>query len=423
MEQVGKQTAVDLHMPLLATADGDVVRPLPRYEDLGTFIQSPRDDLDREVYAILGIPIDAIGMDEVLDALDSATRFRRPYFLSTPNVNFIVTSRKSPEFRETLLSSDLCAPDGAPIVWIARLLRLPIRSRVSGSDIFEAIKQFKPKNRPLKVFFFGGDGNIAAQAATRLNLESTRLKCVGHINPGFISVEAMSCETIISQINASQADLLLVSLGAQKGQEWLYRNHMRIDIPVRSHFGATLNFQAFAVRRAPVFFRRSGLEWLWRIKEEPHLWRRYFHDGLMLLRLFLTKVIPLVLLQTIRRQAAPFDLQMSLMIPGTSTVVHLSGDATADSVARAKVHFREAISASRHLIVDLRDTQQIDARFLGLLLMVRKSVTARNGTINFIGISARLKQIFTLHDVDYILPKDNSPEPIDAFMGRFGRYE
>ncbi|QIG51828.1 WecB/TagA/CpsF family glycosyltransferase [Nordella sp. HKS 07] len=400
-----------------------MIRQLPLYDHVRILSQSPRDDLDREVYAILGIPIDAIGMDEVLNALDSAARLRRPYFLSTPNVNFIATSRKSPEFRETLLSSDLCTADGAPIIWIARLLKLPIRFRVSGSDIFEAIKKFKPKTRPLKVFFFGGGEDIAAQAAIRLNLESTRLKCVGHINPGFISVEAMSCEATILQINASQADLLLVSLGAKKGQEWLYRNHMRISIPVRSHFGATLNFQACAVRRAPVLFRRLGLEWLWRIKEEPHLWRRYLYDGLMLLRLFLTKVIPLALLQTIRTRVAPFDLQTSFMIPDTSAVVHLSGDATAESVARAKVHFREAISKSRHLIVDLRDTQQIDARFLGFLLMVRKSLAARNGTISFTGVSAQLKQIFTLHGVDYILPKDDRLKPNDGFMARFGKYE
>ena len=419
MEQVGKPTVVDLPLPWFATANGNI----PLYDDAQILSQSPRDDLDREVYAILGIPIDAIGMDEVLNALDSAARLRRPYLLSTPNVNFIATSRKSSEFRETLLSSDLCAADGAPIIWIARLLRLPIRYRVSGSDIFEAIKKFKPNDRPLKVFFFGGDEDIAAQAAARLNLESTRLRCVGHISPGFTSVEAMSCETIITQINASQADLLLVSLGAQKGQEWLYRNHLRINIPVRSHFGATLNFQACAIRRAPVLFRRLGLEWLWRIKEEPHLWRRYLYDGLMLLGLFLTKVIPLALLQIIRRRAAPFDLQMSFMIGDTFAVVHLSGDATAEGVARAKVHFREAISKSRNLIVDLRDTRQIDARFLGFLLMVRKSLTTHNGTINFIGISARLKQIFTLHGVDYVLSKDGGSEPNDGSMGRFGRYE
>lgn len=419
MEQVGKPTAVDLHLPWLASADDDILL----YDDAQLLSQSPRDDLDREVYTILGIPIDAINMDEVLNALDSAARFRRPYLLSTPNVNFIITSRKCPEFRETLLSSDLCAADGAPIIWIARLLRLPIPYRVAGSDIFESIKKFKPTNRQLKVFFFGGGEDIAAEAAARLNLESTRLNCVGHINPGFTSVEAMSCEAIISQINASQADLLFVSLGAQKGQEWLYRNHMRINIPVRSHFGATLNFQACAIKRAPVLFRRLGFEWLWRIKEEPHLWQRYLHDGLMLLSLLLTKVIPLALLETSRRRAAPSRLQLSYRIRGTSAIVHLSGDATAESVARAKVHFREAISHSRHLIVDLRDTQQIDARFLGFLLMVRKSLAGCNGTIAFTGISARLKQIFILHDVDYILPKDNSPVPNDGSMGRFGRYE
>ena len=98
---------------------------------------------------------------------------------------------------------------------------------------------------------------------------------------------------IIDKVNASEADFLAVSLGARKGQLWLHRNHQRLTIPIRAHLGAVINFQAGTVKRAPTWLRAWGLEWLWRIKEEPHLWRRYAHDGWVLLRLIFTRVLPL----------------------------------------------------------------------------------------------------------------------------------
>ena len=98
------------------------------------------DDLSREVYCILGIPIDAIEMPAVLRSIDAAAATRAPFVISTPNLNFLVNSQTDPEFRESLLLSDLCPPDGMPIVWIARLLGIPIKKRIAGSDIFEALK-------------------------------------------------------------------------------------------------------------------------------------------------------------------------------------------------------------------------------------------------------------------------------------------
>ena len=98
---------------------------------------------------------------------------------------------------------------------------------------------------------------------------------------------------IIDKVNASEADFLAASLGARKGQLWLHRNHRRLTIPIRAHLGAVINFQAGTVKRAPTWLRACGLEWLWRIKEEPHLWRRYAHDGWVLLGLIFTRVVPL----------------------------------------------------------------------------------------------------------------------------------
>ena len=245
------------------------------------------DDLSRDVYCVLGMPIDLIDMKSTLQRIEAAAASRTPYLISTPNLNFLVNSRRNPDFRKSLLMSDLCTADGMPILWIARLLGVPIRHRVAGSDMFEALRASN-SGKPLKVFLFGGAEGVAEAAARTLNEQRGGIYCVGTLCPGFGSVDAMSSESIVDKINASNADFLVVALGAQKGQSWLWHNHSRCRVPIRAHLGTTINFQAGTVRRAPQVFRKTGLEWLWRIKEEPHLWRRYLHDGLALLRILMS---------------------------------------------------------------------------------------------------------------------------------------
>ena len=121
------------------------------------------------------------------------------------------------------------------------------------------------------------------------------LRCVGAINPEFGPIEKLGDQTLIHQLNSSQADFLVVALGSKKGQAWLHRNNTQLKIPVRAHLGAVVNFQAGTVRRAPDGWQRMGLEWLWRIKEEPYLWRRYAHDAGALFVLIVRNVFPLAL--------------------------------------------------------------------------------------------------------------------------------
>src|SRR5215469_15903236 len=156
------------------------------------------DALSRQVYCILGIPIDLITMPAVLRRIQAAAACDAPFTLSTPNLNFLVTSQSDAEFRETLLLSDLCPPDGAPILWIARLLGVPLKQRIAGSDLFDALKL---SSNPLKIFLFGGAQGVATAAARALNNGPGSLRCVGTFNPGFCSIDEMSRSDIIDRVN------------------------------------------------------------------------------------------------------------------------------------------------------------------------------------------------------------------------------
>ena len=297
---------------------------------------SRSDDLSRDVYGVLGIPIDAVNLNGAVERIGEAICQDAPYLVSTPNLNFLVSSQHDSEFRESLLRSDLCPVDGVPIVWISRLLGIPITMRVAGSDIFDRLKL--EKRSSVKMFLFGGPEGVAEAASRVLNAQSSGITCVGSLYPGYGSIEEMSSDTVIDAINASGARFLVTSLGAQKGQSWLLHNHHRLRLPVRSHLGAAINFQAGLLRRAPLFVRRFGFEWLWRIKEEPYLWRRYLQDAVVLLRLMVTSVLPLTLGVVWRYCAGPdkSDFRVSSDLRGfRSKQIRLIGRATADRVDQA----------------------------------------------------------------------------------------
>jgi N-acetylglucosaminyldiphosphoundecaprenol N-acetyl-beta-D-mannosaminyltransferase len=365
-----------------------------------------RDDLSRDVYCVLGMPIDAGDMPSVLSAIDAAAGVGAPFFISTPNLNYLVNMQSDVDFRHSVLQSDLCTADGMPIVLIARLFGIPIKSRVAGSDIFDALRDRRGRDNPLKVFMFGGAEGVAAAACQKLNAKPGGLYCVGWHDPGFGSVEGMSADDVIDKINSSAADFLMVSLGAKNGQSWLLRNHERLQVPVRAHLGAVINFQAGTIKRAPSVVGKIGLEWLWRIKEEPHLWRRYWIDGRALLFLLATRVLPLMLwgqLQKMRSHLRGHGLAISLIDGAKSVTVVLSGAATSRHLDKIIPTFKEAIATKKDVVIDFSETYAIDARFLGLLLMVIKTLKPYRGSPRFIGLSGALDKVFRLNGLGLFL--------------------
>lgn len=244
----------------------------------------PALDLGREVHALLGLVFDATTVEAAAAHLRGCAAQGQRCVISTPNINFVIAAQHDPLFRDSVLQSDLSLADGAPILRIARWFAVPLPERVAGADLFDRLR-CPDAAVPMKVFFFGGAEGVAERAAQVINGEAGGLRCVGFLAPGFGSVEAMSSDEIIARINAADAEFVVVSLGAAKGQAWIQLNRERLTAPLVCHLGAVVNFVAGGVRRAPTWLCRAGLEWCWRIKEEPGLWRRYAADAAQLLRM------------------------------------------------------------------------------------------------------------------------------------------
>jgi N-acetylglucosaminyldiphosphoundecaprenol N-acetyl-beta-D-mannosaminyltransferase len=376
-------------------------------------------DFDRDVYCLHGIPIDAAEMDDVLRHVHAVANRKQRCFLSTPNLNFLMGCQRDVAFRNSLINSDLNIVDGLPLAWMARRLGIPVKRRVTGSGMFEALMAGSAQSaRRLSVYFFGGREGAAEAACRNLNAGESGLTGCGAHYPGFGTVQELSDQATIDRINASNADFLVVALGARKGQDWIEHNRRRLTVPVISHLGAVVNFVAGTVDRAPAWVQRFGMEWLWRIKEEPALWSRYWHDGVGMLNLMTKRLLPYMAYLGIRR-AVPFRLpdQASARLVETASGecrIAISG-AVPDTVsAQMRAVLRETALLRTHVTVDLSDARHLSPAMFGLLLILRKHQAAAGCTLGFVGLSARMRQLFRWNGVDYLLTDKPHATEFDA---------
>ena len=364
-----------------------------------------QSDFSRNTFGLMGIPVDAISIADTLKRIEAAVEQQKPTLISTPNLNFLATSLRDSELRRSVVLSALCPVDGVPLVWLSKLLGIPIHRRVAGSDIFQALKTSRPADRPLRVFFFGGRPGVADAAAAAINSARTGLRCVGTLDPGFGSVEQLSSPEILAQINESGADFLVVALGAQKGQAWLLRNHEQIKIPVRSHFGAVVGFQSGRIKRAPLLVRKLGFEWLWRIKEEPYLFPRYWRDGCTFLKLMISKVMPLIVINAATRvfERGSEDLAMSSHALDNHILVSLTGSATDANLHRVETELWAATERGKDVWIDLSAVKYIDARLFGLFLLLWKKLHQNGRKLRFVAVPWAIQKLFGLNAFAFLL--------------------
>jgi N-acetylglucosaminyldiphosphoundecaprenol N-acetyl-beta-D-mannosaminyltransferase len=157
--------------------------------------------------------------------------------------------------------------------------------------------------------------------------------------------------------------------------------------------------------------RAWGFEWLWRIKEERYLWRRYRNDGFVLLRLLLTRVLPLVVIsrwQQLRWKHLAQDLLFREAHDDQSIKISLHGAASERNVSKATLRFQEALSSSKDIVIDLSDLLQIDARFMGLLLMLRKELGSRGRKLKLSAVPRAIERIIRLNELGFLLKPANA---------------
>jgi N-acetylglucosaminyldiphosphoundecaprenol N-acetyl-beta-D-mannosaminyltransferase len=199
----------------------------------------------------------------------------------TANLDFLQRAARSAAFREVVNGADLVVMDGKPLVWLAG--RLGIRcDRITGSDVIAAFCQLSVE-RGYRLFLLGGAPGVPEEASRRLTSLYAGLQICGSFSPPVADYPFPYevGEAINERIRLAKPDILLVAFGSPKQDLWIHDHLESLGVPVSVGIGACLDFFAGRVRRAPGLFQQWGLEWLYRLCQEPsRMWRRYLVDDL-----------------------------------------------------------------------------------------------------------------------------------------------
>jgi exopolysaccharide biosynthesis WecB/TagA/CpsF family protein len=232
--------------------------------------------------------IDNVTMDEALAEIDKFINDKNSHYVVTPNVDHIVKLEEDEEFREVYNNADLILTDGMPLVWISKLLKKEIKEKVSGSDLFPNVCKLAAEKN-YSIFLLGAAEGVAQKAANVLQDKYKGLNIIGTYSPSYgFEKNKDEIKEIIRLINKKKPDILAVGLGAPKQEKFIYKYRNDLKVPISLAIGASIDFEAGNVKRAPKWMQSCGLEWFYRFIKEPNrMFKRYFVDDMKIMKVYL----------------------------------------------------------------------------------------------------------------------------------------
>ena len=228
----------------------------------------------RRVYPVLGVPIDALSAQTAVQRIAEWAQRRESRVVCICNAHSVVTAAHDPAFMRALQAADMATPDGAPVAWMLRRQGVAGQQRVSGPDLMlDCCAQLAQQG--VSIFLYGSSPATLDALQRALRVREPGLHIAGAHSPPFRALTAAEDTAVVDHIHASGAGVVWVSLGCPKQELWMAAHRGRVQA-VMVGVGAAFNFHAGTVRRAPLWMREHGLEWLYRLASEPRrLWRRY----------------------------------------------------------------------------------------------------------------------------------------------------
>lgn len=219
---------------------------------------------------ILGVPFDAVTMQEAVARAKALLHEGGQHFICTPNPEIVMEARADADLMSILREADLVVPDGIGVVWASKYSEVRLRERVAGYDLTQNLMAELAVSGET-FYFFGGAPGVAATAARKMMKKYPGLQVVGVHNGYFDEKEE---KKIIQDIKKKAPSVLLVGLGAPKQEKWIYENIRLVGAKVAIGVGGSFDVMAGNVKRAPRIFQKLGLEWFHRLITQPTRWRR-----------------------------------------------------------------------------------------------------------------------------------------------------
>ncbi len=256
-------------------APADVAAPVPATRAADALLPRPEDIRTREV---IGVPLAMTTYDGAMDVMDGMVARRDRGYVCAVAVHAVTVAQRDPEMHRALLDSSLTVPDGMPLVWAANLLGESLPHRVYGPELMRRYTR-RSAEKGHRVWLYGGrDQGSLAQLALNLRRDNPGIRIVGGYSPPFRDLDAQEEKDLVARINADRPDVLWVGTGVPRQEKWMAHMRDRLEVPVISAVGAAFDFHAGRISQAPPWMQDRGLEWTYRIAQEPRrLLPRYLY--------------------------------------------------------------------------------------------------------------------------------------------------
>jgi N-acetylglucosaminyldiphosphoundecaprenol N-acetyl-beta-D-mannosaminyltransferase len=240
----------------------------------------------RKTIEILGIPVDNITMVEAVEKVGLFVKEGGIHTIFTPNAEIMMAAHRDPALASILTGADMLTADGAGVVLASKILGRALPEKVSGFDLVKRIFEAYAKDG-IRCFFFGSKPGVAEAAAERIRNDYPGVVIAGCRNGYFTDKDDAD---IVSTINEAEADIMLVALGAPKQEKWIYSHLDRLNCKVCIGVGGAIDVLSGNTKLAPDFFRRNGLEWLYRLCKEPKRAKRMLDLPRFMIRVVLSRL-------------------------------------------------------------------------------------------------------------------------------------
>lgn len=367
----------------------------------------PLPAANRPAVAILGVPFDNVTAAEAVERVKGMITSGKPHYVVTANVDFLVQARSDIELRRILVESHLVLCDGTPLLWASRFLGNPLPERVAGSDLVPLLLEAAAEEK-YRVFLLGATPDCVQRAASRLEQQYPELALAGHYSPPFNTLLEMDHDEIKRRIADARPDLLLIAFGCPKAEKWIAMHYRSLGVPVAIGVGATIDFLAGQVRRAPVWMRRTGVEWLFRLAQEPRrLFKRYMKDFWVFGRHILAQWAQLQLLPAMagasRLGWAPATRQpggakgCTSLVPGEKPVImRMPERLNFTTMQNVPWPDGKTLTIGRHYLIEMDGVRSIDSTGVGFLIRLQKQARAAGRLMVLVAPSRAVRRALAL---------------------------
>jgi N-acetylglucosaminyldiphosphoundecaprenol N-acetyl-beta-D-mannosaminyltransferase len=349
--------------------------------------------------AILGVPFDSVTTAETIDIIARMIESGEPHYLATANVDFLVQAARDVELRRILFDAHLVLCDGTPLLWASRLLGNRLPERVAGSDVVPLLLK-DAAEKGYRVYFLGAEPDVCATAVAKLREQFPKLQIVGHDSPPFKALMEMDHEGIIRRIQEAQPDLLFVGFGCPKQEKWINMHYQRLGVPVCVGVGGTIDFLAGHRRRAPMWMRNAGVEWIYRMAQEPRrLFKRYCADLWYFAGAIAKQWWRLRSQQ--RRSPSSDATATPVSQQPSSKLIRMPSRLDSEAVQHGSSLWKHALDGCSSCFLDLSAIDFVDSTGVGLLIRLQKRARAEQKSLVLLASSSpvrRALELMRLHD-------------------------